>query len=99
MAERLQKMLPSALQGMDPEKEQMKAQLTEATAIIQQLQADRAIYEQKNQIDANKVALDAQKVVTDKYRAETDRMEAIVKAQKEQSTAPMMEEFQPNSLI
>ena len=99
MAERLQKMLPSALQNMDPEKEQMKAQLTEATAIIQQLQADRAIYEQKNQIDANKVALDAQKVVTDKYRAETDRMEAIVKAQKEQSTAPMMEEFQPNSLI
>ena len=35
MAERLQKMLPSALQGADPEKQQMKAQLAEAAAIIQ----------------------------------------------------------------
>ena len=99
MAERLQKMLPSALQGMDPEKEQMKAQLTEATAIIQQLQADRSIYEQKNQIDANELALKAEKIVVDKYRAETDRMEGIAKAQKEQSTAPLMEEFQPHNLI
>jgi len=99
MAERLQKMLPSALQGADPEKEQMKAQLTEATAIIQQLQADRSIYEQKNQIDANELALKAEKIVVDKYRAETDRMEGIAKAQKEQSTAPLMEEFQPHNLI
>jgi len=99
MAERLQKMLPSALQNMDPEKEQMKAQLTEATAIIQQLQADRSIYEQKNQIDANELALKAEKIVVDKYRAETDRMEGIAKAQKEQSTAPLMEEFQPHNLI
>tara|TARA_R110001592_G_scaffold6911_4_gene38163 strand:+ start:58 stop:2010 length:1953 start_codon:yes stop_codon:yes gene_type:complete len=99
MAERLQKMLPSALQGADPEKEQMKAQLTEATAIIQQLQADRTIFEQKNQIDASELALKAEKIVVDKYRAETDRMEGIAKAQKEQSTAPLMEEFQPHNLI
>ena len=99
MAERLQKLLPSALKGIDPEKEQMKAQLQEAVAVIQQLQADQNVRVQKNQIDANKIALDAQKVVTDKYRAETDRMEAISKAQKEGSTAPLMEEFQPNSII
>ena len=99
MAERLQTMLPSALKGVDQEKEQLKAQLTEASSIIQQLQSDRSIYEQKNQIDSNKVALDAQKVVTDKYRAETDRMEALVKAQKEQSTVPLMEEFNPHSII
>ena len=92
-------MLPGALQGADPEKEQMKAQLAEATSIIQQLQADRSIYEQKNQIDANKLTLDAQKVVTDKYRAETDRMEALVKAEKEKSAVPSLEDFQPNSLI
>jgi hypothetical protein len=99
MAERLQTMLPSALKGVDQEKEQLKVQLTEASSIIQQLQSDRSIYEQKNQIDSNKVALDAQKVVTDKYRAETDRMEALVKAQKEQSTVPLMEEFNPHSII
>ena len=99
MAERLQKMLPGVLQNADPEKEQMKAQLAEATSIIQQLQADRSIYEQKNQIDANKLTLDAQKVVTDKYRAETDRMEALVKAEKENSAVPSLEDFQPNSII
>ena len=99
MAERLQKMLPAALQGADPEKEQMKAQLTEAPAIIQQLQADRTIFEQKNQIDASELALKAEQIVVDKYRAETDRMEGIAKAQKEQSTAPLMEEFQPHNLI
>ena len=79
--------------------EQLKMQLTEATAIIQQLQADRTNYEQKNQIDANKLTLDAQKVVTDKYRAETDRMEALVKAEKENSAVPSLEDFQPNSII
>ncbi len=104
MAERLQKLLPSALQGADPEKEQMKAQLAEAAAIIQQLQADRSVLEQKNQIDANKVALDAQKVVVDKYRAETDRMEGLAKVAKD---APPLQaeqitsnpEFLPNSII
>jgi glutathione peroxidase-family protein len=99
MAERLQKLLPGALQGADPEKEQMKAQLAEAAAIIQQLQADRSVLQQKNQIDANKVALDAQKVVVDKYRAETDRMEGLAKVQKDAPNVAMMEDFQPNNLI
>lgn len=99
MGERLQKLLPAALQGIDQEKEALKGQLAEAVAVIQQLQADQNVRVQKNQIDANKVALDAQKVVTEKYRAETDRMEAIVKAQKEGSTVSTEEAFQPQSLI
>jgi hypothetical protein len=99
MAERLQKLLPGALQGADPEKQQMKAQLAEAASIIQQLQADRSVLQQKNQIDANKVALDAQKVVVDKYRAETDRMEGLAKVQKDAPNVAMMEDFQPNNLI
>ena len=99
MGERLQKLLPAALQGIDQEKEGLKGQLAEAVAVIQQLQADQNVRVQKNQIDANKVALDAQKVVTEKYRAETDRMEAIVKAQKEGSTVSTEEAFQPQSLI
>ena len=99
MAERLQKMLPSALQGADPEKQQMKAQLAEAAAIIQQLQADRSVLQEKNQIDANKVALDAQKVVVDKYRAETDRMEGLAKVAKDAPAVALMEDFQPNNLI
>ena len=81
------------------EKEQLKAQLTEAVSVIQGLQADRSVYQEKNQIDANKLTLDAQKVVTDKYRAETDRMEALVKAEKEKSAVPSLEDFQPNSII
>ena len=104
MADRLQKLLPPELKGSNPEAEQLKMQLTEATAIIQQLQADRTIYEQKNQIDANKVALDAEKVVVDKYRAETDRMEGLAKVNKD---APPLQaeqitsskEFLPHSII
>ncbi len=99
MAERLQKLLPSQIKGVDPETQKLKAQLTEATAIIQQLQADRTIYEQKNQIEAGELALKAEKIVVDKYRAETDRMEGIAKAQKDNVTAPLMEDFQPNSII
>ena len=99
MAERLQKLLPSALQGADPEKEQMKAQLAEAAAIIQQLQTDRSVLQEKNQIDANKVALDAEKVVVDKYRAETDRMEGLAKVAKDAPAVALMEDFQPNNLI
>ena len=99
MAERLKKLLPEQIQGADPEKEQLKAQLTEAVSVIQGLQADRSVYKEKNQIDANKLTLDAQKVVTDKYRAETDRMEALVKAEKEKSAVPSLEDFQPNSII
>ena len=99
MAERLQKLLPPELKGANPEAEQLKMQLTEATAIIQQLQADRTIYEQKNQIDANKVALDAEKVVVDKYRAETDRMEGLAKVRKDAPDLQAMEEFKPHSII
>ena len=55
--------------------------------------------QEKNQIDANKVALEAEKVVAQKYKAETDRMSALVKAETANSTVPMMEEFQPNNLL
>ena len=55
--------------------------------------------QEKNQIDANKVALDAQKVVVDKYRAETDRMEGLAKVAKDAPAVALMEDFQPNNLI
>ena len=99
MAERLQQLLPDQIKGTDPEKEQMKGQIAEATAIIQQLQADRAIYEQKNQIDANKVALDAEKVVVDKYRAETDRMEGLAKVRKDAPDLQAAQVFEPHSIL
>ena len=99
MAERLQKMLPPEIRGRDPEFEKVKQQLQEAAGIIRELQADRSIMQEKNQIDANKVALEAEKVVAQKYKAETDRMSALVKAETANSTVPMMEEFQPNNLL
>jgi hypothetical protein len=99
MAERLQKMLPPEIRGRDPEFEKVKQQLQEAAGIIRELQADRSIMQEKNQIDANKVALDAEKVVAQKYKAETDRMSALVKAETTNSTVPQMEAFQPNNLL
>jgi len=99
IAERLQKMLPPEIRGRDPEVEQVKQQLQEAAGIIRELQADRSIMQEKNQIDANKVALEAEKVVAQKYKAETDRMSALVKAEAANSTVPQMEAFQPNNLL
>ena len=99
IAERLQKMLPPEIRGRNPEVEQVKQQLQEAAGIIRELQADRSIMQEKNQIDANKVALEAEKVVAQKYKAETDRMSALVKAETANSTVPQMEAFQPNNLL
>ena len=87
ISKRLKAMLPPALQGDNPQVQQMQQQLQMQGQLIEQGKQMISGLQQQLQDKQASIGLDAEKVKIDAFKAETDRMEAEIKLMAEQNKA------------